>query len=109
MFVDVLFLIAGIYLLVMTLKMKKTGEISSQLIGKKTDLSKAKDIEGYINKIYPHNLVFSGILIVTSLIGLLRNFVILPVAVNIIVFVAYIAGIIYYSCISVKYQKTYLA
>lgn len=108
MFVDILFLCAGVYLMYMTVKMKASGEISPQLIGKKTDLSKAKDPKGYIDAIYPRSIFFGAMLIAIAALGLVNYYLSLSVWINLFVFVAYIAGIIYYSCVSVKFQRKFL-
>ncbi|MCQ2524874.1 MAG: hypothetical protein MJ123_11095 [Lachnospiraceae bacterium] len=108
MFVDALFFFAGFYMLVLTVKMKKTGEVSSQLIGKKIDLNKVKDLPGYINVMYPVNLIFGGLLLFTSCLGMIKNIYSLPVWVDITVLGLYCFGIIFYGAVSVKNQKKYL-
>lgn len=108
MVIDILFLCAGLYLLIVNFRMKSTNEISSQLVGKKTDLSKARDKEGYIKAMFPKNLIFSIILIVASVLGIVSNYFAFSVWIQAVIFVAYIGGIIYYSTVSVNCQKKYL-
>jgi len=101
--------VAGIYLVVNTIKMKNTGEIPKALINNKINLERAKDIPGFIVYMYPRGIimgilicVFSALLIYNDLFGTLNAYVLLVAEVG------YIAAIIYYAVICVKAQNKYL-
>lgn len=108
MAIDILILVMGIYLAAQTLKMKATGEIPRALVSKRVDVNKCRDKESFIKVMYPKNIIFVIILIIAALLGIAANYVILPTAVVIGVYVLYLGALVYYAIISVKYQTKYL-
>ncbi|MBE5852481.1 MAG: hypothetical protein E7299_05945 [Lachnospiraceae bacterium] len=63
LFLDILIIGCGLYLVYTAYKMKKTGEINNTVIvGKNCDISKAKDKQGFIDYMYKKSIIM-GIII----------------------------------------------
>ncbi|MBD5551322.1 MAG: hypothetical protein HDQ96_09110 [Lachnospiraceae bacterium] len=62
---DIIIVLSGAYLIYASIQMKRTGEISSAIVGKGYDLKKAKDPAGYIEYIYPKSIIL-GIIVMLS-------------------------------------------
>jgi len=54
---DIIEILAGIYIIYSGINMKTTGKISSQLVGKDIDIPSARDPKGFINAMFPINMV----------------------------------------------------
>ena len=60
-FMDMLIVISGAYLIYISVRMKRTGEINSAIVGKNIDTKKARDPEGYIAYMYLKSIVMGVI------------------------------------------------
>lgn len=65
-FMDILIMFSGAYLIYAAVQMKRTGEISSAIVGKGCDLKKAKDPKGYIEYMYPKSIIMGAIVILSG-------------------------------------------
>ncbi|MCR5117466.1 MAG: hypothetical protein K6A97_08165 [Lachnospiraceae bacterium] len=106
--IETVLLGCALYILFLTVKMKKSREIPSFFVNPKIDLSKARDKEGFIDNMTGKLFLFSALLILFSGISLLSEYVSFPDYVSIITNVAYIAMLVYYAVVTVKAQNKYL-
>lgn len=64
-FMDILIVFCGAYLIYISVQMKRTGEINSSIVGKRIDMKKAKDPQGYIDYMYLKTIIM-GIIVMAS-------------------------------------------
>lgn len=108
-FMDILIMFSGAYLIYAAVQMKRTGEISSAIVGKGCDLKKAKDPKGYIDYMYLKS-IFMGVIVILSggadylndKYWSIPNF-------NLIVCGVFLVIIIIYGKIAMDAQKKYLS
>lgn len=107
-FITIFIFLWGLYLLYMTVKMKATGEIPSQMVSNKINLDRAKDKEGYIAHMYKVNMIFGILICVLS--GVLIYETMRPISqwVHYVANGGYLVGLIVYAVITVKAQNKYL-
>lgn len=98
----------GVYLIVMTTKMNTTHEIPARMVSDKINMERARDKEGYIKYMTPRCYLFAFALIVFSVLDIFSEVIILPSWVRLIVYVSYIAVLIYYCKITLKAQTKFL-
>lgn len=65
-FMDILIMFSGAYLIYVAVQMKRTGEISSAIVGKGCDPKKAKDPKGYIEYMYLKSIIMGAIVILSG-------------------------------------------
>ncbi len=65
---DIIILVIGIYFLLATNSMKINGRINRFIVGKKYDLSIAKDVPGFISYMYKKNVAIGFITLATAFI-----------------------------------------
>lgn len=108
-FMDILIMISGAYLVYSSVRMKRTGEISSLIVGKGYDLKKAKDLKGYIEYMYLKSIIMGIVVMAGGGLNYLNdNYWNIP-NFNLIVCVVFLAVIIIYGKITIDAQKKYLA
>lgn len=64
-FMDILIALSGAYLVYVSIQMKRTGEISSAIVGKGCDIKKAKDPKGFIEYMYLKSIIM-GVIVMLS-------------------------------------------
>ena len=69
---DAVILLFGIYMVISSLQMKKSGRINAMVIAEE-EMKKCKDTAGFIAFIYWREAVFGGIVALVGLIGILRK------------------------------------
>jgi len=106
--VTMILFVCGIYLMVMTVKMKKTGVIPSGLVSKKINMERAKDIPGYINFMYVRGLIFGLVLSICSAILVYADFNEVSPFIELGVQIIYLGAIVFYAISSSKAQNKYL-
>lgn len=106
---DVLILACGCYFVYSGVMMKKTGSLKGGLlIGKNVDLSKAKDLPGYISYMYAKTLIVGVLAVVSALSGLINTYVTEIIVIQAVTSIIFLIAILAYGYFSVKGQKTYL-
>ena len=65
-------LILGIYIIFVSLRMKKSGNIESTFVAD-DEMKKIKDTAGYIAYIYPKSLVFGIVILVISIVAIVSD------------------------------------
>ena len=110
MFLDVIVIIAGAFLIYSALAMKFKGEIKNSLISRNIDLSKAPDREAYIRVMFLPNIVMGFLLILSGCVTtLLPGLGIeLPSGAGTGVFITALAAVVIYGMISMNAQNKYL-
>lgn len=108
-FMDILIILCGAYLVYSSVQMKRTGEVSSAIVGKGYDLKKAKDLKGYIEYMYLKSVILGVIVMVSGAANYLNgkywnipNF-------DLVVCAVFLVIIIVYSKIAIDAQKKYLS
>lgn len=108
-FMDILIALCGVYLIYTSVQMKRTGEISSAIVGKGYDPKKAKDPKGYIDYMYPRSIIMGAVVVLSGGVNYLNdkywgipNF-------NLIVCGVFLLVIIVYSKMTIDAQKKYLS
>ena len=69
---DAVILLFGIYMVISSLQMKKSGRINAMVIAEK-EMKKCKDPAGFIAFIYWREALFGGIVALVGLIGILNE------------------------------------
>lgn len=110
MFIEILLIICGGYILIQSIRMKVTGRVVKGLVSDKVKPSENVDTEGYINYMFPRGVVFGTILAIVGTILLVGGFesVTLPDGVILFAEITYIVSLIYYANISIKAQNRFL-
>ena len=106
---DIIEILAGIYIIYSGIRMKTTGSLSSQLVGKDIDILSARDPKGFIKAMFPVNMVCGGLFLVLGLASMyIDNYMKVPLYVNL-----GITGTLFLTCIvfavfTRKYEIKYL-
>ena len=98
----------GMYLLITIIKMKAGGEIPATLVNKRFDVDKHMDKEAYIKYMFPRGLIFGILLSGPSAMMILANFIQLSPYLMLVVQLSYLAGVVYYSVITIRAQKKFI-
>ena len=69
---DAVILLFGIYMVISSLQMKKSGRINAMVIAEE-EMKKCKDTAGFIEFIYWREAVFGGIVALVGLIGIINE------------------------------------
>ena len=69
---DAVILLFGIYMVISSLQMKKSGRINAMVIAEE-EMKKCKDTAGFIAFIYWREAVFGGIVALVGLIGIINE------------------------------------
>ena len=70
--IDAVTLILGIYIIFVSLRMKKSGQIEITFVAE-DEMKKIKDTAGYIAYIYPKSLVFGIVIFVISIVAIVSD------------------------------------
>ena len=108
MYIEIVMIFAGVYLIVNSVKMKKEGVIPPALINSKIKQERAKDVPGYIAYMYPKNIVFGGIFALFGAILLFAEFKDINDYIFLVALVVFLAAIIAYAVITSKAINKYL-
>ena len=71
--IDAVTLILGIYIVCVSVRMKKRGKIESTFVADE-DMKKIKDKAGYIEYMYPKSLIFGGVIVAISIVAVISDF-----------------------------------
>lgn len=107
-FMDILIIFSGAYLVYSSVQMKRTGEISSLIVGKGYDLKKAKDPKGYIEYMYVKSIVMGIIVMIGGGMNYLNDSYWNIPNFSLITCGVFLAAIIVYGKIIMAAQKKYL-
>ena len=92
---DLIEILAGLFIIYSGIKMKTTGSLSSQLIGKDIDILSARDPKGFIKAMFPIDMVCGGIFLVLGIASLyIDNFLSIPLWASLT-----ITGVLLVTCI----------
>lgn len=92
---DIIEVLAGAYIIYAGIKMKTTGTISNQLVGRDIDLISARDPQGFIKVMFPFNIICGTIFAALGLVSIyLDNSMKEPLWLNLT-----ITGILLVTCI----------
>lgn len=108
-FMDILIALSGAYLIYVSIQMKRTGEISSAIVGKGYDVKKAKDPKGFIEYMYVKSIVMGGVVMLSGGADYLNDRYWNIPNFSLIICGIFLVLIIVYSKILMGAQKKYLA
>lgn len=108
-FMDILIVLSGVYLVAVSVQMKRTGEVASALVNKSYDLKKAKDPKGYIDHMYKISVIMGAFVTASGVINYLNDAFWNVPNLGIIIYGIFMVLIIIYGKISVDAQKKYLS
>ncbi len=92
---DIIEILAGIFILYSGFKMKTTGSLSSQLVGKDIDIISPRDPEGFIKTMFPIDMACGCIFVILGAASLyIDNFLSIPLWANLT-----ITGVLLVTCI----------
>ena len=94
--IDAVTLILGIYIIFVSLRMKKSGNIESTFVAD-DEMKKIKDTAGYIAYIYPKSLVFGMFTVVLAVVSVLSELVLKIPYWRYIEMVLFVIAIIFFS------------
>ena len=69
---DAVILLFGIYMVISSLQMKKSGRINAMVIAEE-EMKKCKDTAGFIAFIYWREALFGGIVAIVGLVGIIND------------------------------------
>lgn len=100
----------GIYLIIRSILMKKSGTIPNLIVNGKINLERARDKEGYINYMFIRTIVFGALISVSSAFLAISDSGLCAVnpILLLLVQIVYVAALIYFAVVSVKAQNRFL-
>lgn len=109
---DLLILFMGVYVLYLSMKMKRTGKLEeNMLMSKNVKINKCRDVNGYIAFMYPRQMLMGSVVVLCGAVGLIQDYTTLfgahAYAVYMVVMVLILAGLAWYSLQSKKAQKEF--
>lgn len=106
---DAAILIGGLYVIYLTVKMMKTGELKQNgLMSKDVDIKKCKDPDGYIKFIGPKQMLFGALAIFCGVVGLIHDYTGAIGAYMYLVFILLmVVYVVYYAAQSKKAMKMF--
>lgn len=107
-FMDVVIMACGVYLIYGGMTMKITKTIPPMLLGKNIDIKKAKDVPGYIARMFVPTLVVGVLTILCGIVGIAGLLKAYTWGQSVMTF-AFLAFIIVYGIWLVKMQREYLS
>lgn len=93
---DVILVVFGLYLVIATIQMKKSGEINSILLAPE-DHKKVKDKKGFIQSIFSASIIFGITVAVLGIIGVISDKVIEIPYYNIVQLVVFLIVLTFFS------------
>lgn len=108
-FMDILIILSGAYLVYSSVQMKRTGEVSSLIVGKGYDPKKAKDLKGYIEYMYLKSIIMGVVVMAGGGMNYLNDSYWNIPNFNLITCGVFLAIIVIYGKITIDAQKKYLA
>ncbi len=83
---DIIEILAGAYIIYAGIRMKTTGSISTQLVGKDVDVLSARDPKGFINAMFPVNLLCGGLFLIMGAASMyIDNYLSVPLWINLVI------------------------
>lgn len=109
-FMDILIILGGIYLIYVSVQMKRTGEISnSAIIGKGYDVKKAKDPQGFIEYMYMKSILLGVLITGSGILDYINELYWKLPYMGLIICGVFLVILIIYCKISLDAQKKYLS
>lgn len=104
---DLIILIYGVYSMVSTVKMKKSGEPGKWLIGE-IPVNKMKDADGFINSMYVKTMVLGVVSVIYGIIGIIDDLVKNLGPVKDVLLLAFLVFFIVFCVLLQKAKKKYI-
>ena len=106
---DIIEILAGVYLCFLALRMKKTGVVSDNgLVSKGLDIKKAPDPQGYIKAMFPWNILLGVLLIACGVFSRYSTATGKLVGLQVASIIIAVITILVYAFCSMRAQKKYL-
>ncbi len=99
----------GGYLLYAAVKMKRTGEVvKGVMVSKEVDLSRARDLPGYIQYMYGKTVIMAGSALACGVVGVVNDLYGGLTMVQLVMSAVFFIVVVVFGVITVKAQKKYL-
>lgn len=98
----------GVYIIFAYSKMRVTRVIPPQLISKKINLDRARDLSGYIDAVVPKGIAFGALAVVCSIIMLLGDYGFIIDYVRWAAEIVFFIGLIVFAVLVTKDQKKFI-
>lgn len=105
--INIIVIACGVYMVYAAITMKTTGVVPSNLVGKNVDLANAKDIPGFVKKMFPVTLIV-GVLTLLCGIGTALGIFGDNGYVQTIISLVFVVIVLVYGKILLDAQKKYL-
>lgn len=92
---DIVIALFGVYMIVTSLKMKRTGQINEILLAK-DELKKCKDTDGFIAFIYWREAVFGVCVLLVGILGILDKTVLSLGKINYVELIVLLVGYVWF-------------
>ena len=97
------------YLLYAAVKMKRTGEVvKGVMVSKEVDLSRARDLPGYIQYMYGKTVIMAGSALACGVVGVVNDLYGGLTMVQLVMSAVFFIVVVVFGVITVKAQKKYL-
>lgn len=94
--IDAVIIILGLYLIFVSLRMKKTKKVNTFIVDEET-LKRCKDQKAFAEYLFPTMLIFSIILTITGIVRIIHDLVYqIGIFQYIIAFIAFVAFLFFY-------------
>ena len=106
---DLFIALCGAYMIYAAVKMKQTGEIPEGIMVRKgADLSRAKDIPGFIGYMYGKTVVVGICTIICGIVGLVNDTYGGLGMVQLVMTLVFFTAVVIFGIVAAKAQKKYL-
>lgn len=107
-FFDIIIILSGVYFIYVAVNMKRTGTVSSSLVGKNFDAKKANDLPGFIEFMYMKSILIGIATVVCGVLDYCNEAFLHLRYFSLIVCLIYVVMLIVYGKLSIDAQKKYL-
>lgn len=108
-FVDYFVVFAGVYLIYLTVQMKRSGEIRQNgLLSRSIDLNKAPDPAGFIRVMTPWYLIFGVAIALSGAVSIYIDRYDGPKIVSMVTYLVMFVAVVIFAYVSMRAQKKYL-
>lgn len=104
---DVVIILFGIYMVITSLQMKKSGKINSMVLAQE-ELKKVKDEKGFIEFLYWREILFGALVIIVGIIGVLNETIISIGKAGIFEVIVFLAAFIWFQNSLAKAREKFM-
>jgi len=106
---DIIIILSGVYFIYIAENMRRTGTISTSLIGKNYDVKKAQDLQGFIKFMYMKSILIGVATVICGVLDYGNEAFWKVRYLSLIVCLVYVILLFIYGKLSIDAQKKYLS